>query len=212
MLNILSTILNWSEDDREKAGLQKSLYGSLGLGSPGGRRKMPRIDSNSSTTSSGSGGGTGVDTSESFSNMWVEFLMKEASQGTSSSSIGSGSGHGSRVKSTGTRRPSTAGGVSDSGLSTPGLGLGGMGGLLSPRSPRSEFGPTPLSAGLGGSANAVSGGSGGGGGGYGKRVASLGSLTSGSVIDLSPPPLPTNRGKEKDAKEKEKEKSERRLL
>lgn len=123
---------------------------------------MPRLDSNSSIASSSAGGS---DPSESFSNMWVEFLMKESSQGQ-------GKGPGS------SRRPSTSG-QSDSGAT--GLGLG----LLSPTRSDGSSGSA-----VGGGVNGV----------YGKRVASLGSL---SAVDLSKPP-----GGESGSKEK----PERRLL
>jgi hypothetical protein len=72
MLNILSTILGWTDDERERAGLQRNMYGTL---SSPTRKGMSRVDSSSSATSGS------VDPSESFSNMWVEFLMKEAAQG-----------------------------------------------------------------------------------------------------------------------------------
>jgi GRAB domain len=160
MLSILSTILGWSEEERERAGLQRNLYGNLSVSSPT-RKKMPRIDSSSSTTSTG-----GNEQAETFSNMWVEFLMKEAAQGQGSR------GSGLKVP----RRPSI------SGQSDSGTGVGGLS-LLSPRSDISL------------SSNSV----------YGKRVASLDSL---STLELLKPP-----GRKSGQGQGQEEKStERRLL
>ncbi|GAA5906113.1 hypothetical protein JCM6882_003563 [Rhodosporidiobolus microsporus] len=77
MLQLIASILNWTDDQREKVGLQRA-SGSL---------------SSSSVISSGRGGagkgharsgkGKAVDEgveNESFSNLWIEFLLKEASQ------------------------------------------------------------------------------------------------------------------------------------
>ncbi|GAA5825702.1 hypothetical protein JCM11251_000342 [Rhodosporidiobolus azoricus] len=80
MLQLIASILNWTDDQREQVGLQRA-SGSL---------------SSSSVISSGRGGsgkgharsgkGKAVDEgveNESFSNLWIEFLLKEASQDSS---------------------------------------------------------------------------------------------------------------------------------
>ncbi|KAF8680321.1 GRIP domain-containing protein [Rhizoctonia solani] len=79
MLAVLSNILGWGEVEREKAGLQRS--GGSGAITPIGTGIMPR------KASSASAGGKaleldGSDETDSFSKMWVEFLLKEANQGS----------------------------------------------------------------------------------------------------------------------------------
>ncbi|BEJ18027.1 hypothetical protein CspHIS471_0703040 [Cutaneotrichosporon sp. HIS471] len=61
MLSLLSTILSWDDEEREKAGLQRAPKGKARRASV----KEPEDDA----------------MSESFSNLFVEFLLKEASQG-----------------------------------------------------------------------------------------------------------------------------------
>ncbi|EJF60500.1 hypothetical protein DICSQDRAFT_155665 [Dichomitus squalens LYAD-421 SS1] len=80
MLSLLSTILQWTEDEREKAGLQRSgaLQPSLG-GSLWGR-------SGTSSPSAKPAELQKTDETESFSRLWVEFLLTEASAGEGSSS------------------------------------------------------------------------------------------------------------------------------
>ncbi|WVQ97025.1 hypothetical protein IAU59_004135 [Kwoniella sp. CBS 9459] len=82
MLSLLSTILSWDENEREKAGLQRK--GGTTLVGSGGDKNDKR-----STGAAGGAGGKGKERSaeeeaamnESFSNLFVEFLLKEASQG-----------------------------------------------------------------------------------------------------------------------------------
>ncbi|KAF9450621.1 hypothetical protein P691DRAFT_455038 [Macrolepiota fuliginosa MF-IS2] len=73
MLTLLGSILNWGEEEREKAGLQ---------------RAASHINHHSEAKSGFWGGGSGkspkldkTDETESFSRLWVEFLLKEASSG-----------------------------------------------------------------------------------------------------------------------------------
>ncbi|KAF9530184.1 hypothetical protein CPB83DRAFT_851128 [Crepidotus variabilis] len=74
MLSLLSSILSWTDQDREKAGLQRTgpheltspsgFWGrSVSTGSPG----KPEIEK--------------TDETESFSRLWVEFLLTEANSG-----------------------------------------------------------------------------------------------------------------------------------
>ncbi|CAE6405808.1 unnamed protein product [Rhizoctonia solani] len=79
MLAILANILGWGEVEREKAGLQRS--GGSGAITPIGTGIIAR------KMSSASAGGKhleldGSDETDSFSKMWVEFLLKEANQGS----------------------------------------------------------------------------------------------------------------------------------
>ncbi|CAE6447370.1 unnamed protein product [Rhizoctonia solani] len=79
MLTILANVLAWGEVEREKAGLQRG--GASGAVTPIGTGIMPR------KASSASVGGKaleldGTDETDSFSRMWVEFLLKEANQGS----------------------------------------------------------------------------------------------------------------------------------
>ncbi|KIK80609.1 hypothetical protein PAXRUDRAFT_833431 [Paxillus rubicundulus Ve08.2h10] len=95
MLSLIGTILGWGEAEREKAGLIKGLGAATGAGTSG-----------SASTSSGGGGffwgrGNGAaspsksknlelektDETESFSRLWVEFLLTEANQGESQSHL-----------------------------------------------------------------------------------------------------------------------------
>ncbi|KZT32769.1 hypothetical protein SISSUDRAFT_1072462 [Sistotremastrum suecicum HHB10207 ss-3] len=75
MLNILATVLSWEDAERERAGLQRlSSSTDIGHGRPLGVRRA-----SSSQPSEGS------EHTESFSQMWVEYLLKEAGQGASTS-------------------------------------------------------------------------------------------------------------------------------
>ncbi|KAF9508658.1 hypothetical protein BS47DRAFT_1302585 [Hydnum rufescens UP504] len=69
MLSIFSSILSWDDSERERAGLQRAGTGTNAPPSLGGRRvssgsKIPDLDK--------------ADEPESFSKMWVEFLLKES--------------------------------------------------------------------------------------------------------------------------------------
>ncbi|ORY24667.1 hypothetical protein BCR39DRAFT_566528 [Naematelia encephala] len=79
MLSLLSTILSWDDAEREKAGLQR-MGGSSASGtkSPGG--KNARRESSKGKERSAE---EEAAMNESFSNLFVEFLLKEASQGQS---------------------------------------------------------------------------------------------------------------------------------
>ncbi|KAH7098876.1 hypothetical protein BKA62DRAFT_750759 [Auriculariales sp. MPI-PUGE-AT-0066] len=66
MLALLASILSWSDSDREKAGLQRQ-----GASSAIPLRAATKVAEPAAS----------VDETESFSRMWVEFLLKEAAQG-----------------------------------------------------------------------------------------------------------------------------------
>lgn len=109
MLSILSTILSWDDIEREKAGLQRS----------GGKVPAPKVKRRVS-------GQVGTERTaeeeaamnESFSNLFVEFLLKEASQGQPSRPVNSDGlgGVGSPVRSP---PPNSSYSPSASGASTP---------------------------------------------------------------------------------------------
>ncbi|KAG8711411.1 hypothetical protein FRC09_020627 [Ceratobasidium sp. 395] len=79
MLGVLANVLGWGDNEREKAGLQRAGTGSGStLGVPGigiGARR-------SSTSGTKDVELDRSDETESFSKMWVEFLLKEANQGS----------------------------------------------------------------------------------------------------------------------------------
>ncbi|KIJ36802.1 hypothetical protein M422DRAFT_178917, partial [Sphaerobolus stellatus SS14] len=70
MLSLLASILSWTDAEREKAGLQRTAGSSL-LSRVTGRTHSTELER--------------TDETESFSNMWVEFLLKEANQGSQGS-------------------------------------------------------------------------------------------------------------------------------
>ncbi|KAK8865685.1 hypothetical protein IAR55_000830 [Kwoniella newhampshirensis] len=79
MLSLLSTILSWDDNEREKAGLQRqgATGGPAGKsGSDHGLRRGGGKDKERSAEEEAA-------MNESFSNLFVEFLLKEASQGQS---------------------------------------------------------------------------------------------------------------------------------
>ncbi|GAA5971497.1 hypothetical protein JCM3765_007008 [Sporobolomyces pararoseus] len=80
MLQLIASILSWTDDQREKVGLQRS---SGGLSAPGviasGSRGGGKGHARSGKTQAVD---DGVE-NESFSNLWIEFLLKESSQGAS---------------------------------------------------------------------------------------------------------------------------------
>ncbi|EJC97644.1 uncharacterized protein FOMMEDRAFT_130316 [Fomitiporia mediterranea MF3/22] len=123
MLGLLATILSWGDAEREKAGLQRAgLAGSSALQRP----------SSSAAGSSKGKGSAELDTSdetESFSQRWVEFLLKESSGGAfgpeATSSISQGSLHSSSTSVTPSRsNPSLPSlpGSPRSGATSPGAG------------------------------------------------------------------------------------------
>ncbi|KAF8591360.1 hypothetical protein K439DRAFT_1644318 [Ramaria rubella] len=84
MLSLLASVLSWTDDEREKAGLQRSAnVASSLLGRGSGRGKAPELEK--------------TDETESFSKMWVEFLLKEAGQGNSPTTISSPTGRKSSI-------------------------------------------------------------------------------------------------------------------
>ncbi|KAI0783763.1 hypothetical protein C8Q75DRAFT_419351 [Abortiporus biennis] len=77
MLSLLATILQWSDDEREKAGLQRTSI------SPS-QSKTPSIWTRALSPSSSRSSAPEVektDETESFSRLWVEFLLTEAASG-----------------------------------------------------------------------------------------------------------------------------------
>ncbi|TFK22469.1 hypothetical protein FA15DRAFT_644153 [Coprinopsis marcescibilis] len=87
MLNLLSSILSWSDQERERAGLQRSSNASIpgfgGATSPpvSGRFWGRSLSSASHSPSSKSMELEKSDETESFSRLWVEFLLTEANSG-----------------------------------------------------------------------------------------------------------------------------------
>ncbi|WVW80348.1 hypothetical protein I302_102328 [Kwoniella bestiolae CBS 10118] len=80
MLSLLSTILSWDDNEREKAGLQRKGGTNLaveGKGRKAGGKEKERTAEEEAAMN------------ESFSNLFVEFLLKEASQGQSRPSVSS---------------------------------------------------------------------------------------------------------------------------
>jgi len=71
MLTLLSSILQWTDDEREKAGLQRS-------GSPAAKSSMLSPTSKIKALELEK-----TDETESFSRLWVEFLLTEAAAGES---------------------------------------------------------------------------------------------------------------------------------
>ncbi|KAI0718772.1 hypothetical protein C8T65DRAFT_638047 [Cerioporus squamosus] len=109
MLQLMATILSWSDDEREKAGLQRS--GSATLPSSGslfwGRSATSSPASKPAELQK-------TDETESFSRLWVEFLLTEAGSGEGSPPPRSPSRQNGSLPSTPTQ-PSTR--LSPSGLS-----------------------------------------------------------------------------------------------
>ncbi|WWC68443.1 uncharacterized protein I206_102371 [Kwoniella pini CBS 10737] len=80
MLSLLSTILSWDDNEREKAGLQRKGGTSLNVESKGRRGSGKEKERTAEEEAA---------MNESFSNLFVEFLLKEASQGQTRSSVSS---------------------------------------------------------------------------------------------------------------------------
>ncbi|KZT54617.1 hypothetical protein CALCODRAFT_499551 [Calocera cornea HHB12733] len=78
MLTLLASVLGWNDDERARAGLQRATPTPT---SSSGRRVPSSSRGSVSGASSERGGSTpATDETESFSKMWVEFLLKESSQ------------------------------------------------------------------------------------------------------------------------------------
>ncbi|WWC60507.1 uncharacterized protein I303_103080 [Kwoniella dejecticola CBS 10117] len=80
MLSLLSTILSWDDNEREKAGLQRKGGTNLNVESKGRRASGKEKERTAEEEAA---------MNESFSNLFVEFLLKEASQGQTRSSVSS---------------------------------------------------------------------------------------------------------------------------
>ncbi|KAG8948739.1 hypothetical protein FRC04_009350 [Tulasnella sp. 424] len=76
MLSLLASILSWSDAERETAGLQKQSAASKQQ-APLGRKNSGAVGGRPSPLEIPK-----TEESESFSKLWVEFLLKEATQGT----------------------------------------------------------------------------------------------------------------------------------
>ncbi|KAF4564578.1 hypothetical protein EYR40_010744 [Pleurotus pulmonarius] len=72
MLGLLATVLSWSDAEREKAGLQRTNTPVSGSGILWGRSPTPAPKAELEKS----------DETESFSRLWVEFLLTESSAGT----------------------------------------------------------------------------------------------------------------------------------
>ncbi|KAJ3857975.1 hypothetical protein EV368DRAFT_70603 [Lentinula lateritia] len=113
MLSLLSSILSWSDIEREKAGLQRSHQSSVISPSSSFWRRT--------STSDGSGKSAELqktDETESFSRLWVEFLLTEAAAGESHSAVTSPS----RVNTSLPGSPTLNGFPSSTTLSPPSHG------------------------------------------------------------------------------------------
>lgn len=77
MLQLISSILSWSDDQREQVGLQRSsgIMGAPGLISSGARGGAK----GHSRSGKGKAVDDGLGENEGFGQLWVEFLLKEAS-------------------------------------------------------------------------------------------------------------------------------------
>ncbi|KAG8216811.1 hypothetical protein J3R82DRAFT_7064 [Butyriboletus roseoflavus] len=96
MLALLGTILGWGDTERERAGLIKNLgtvpsAGATGHGASGGSGLFwgRGINGAASPSKSKNMELEKTDETESFSRLWVEFLLTEANQGESQSQPGS---------------------------------------------------------------------------------------------------------------------------
>ncbi|KAJ3892967.1 hypothetical protein GG344DRAFT_64151 [Lentinula edodes] len=113
MLSLLSSILSWSDIEREKAGLQRSHQPSVISPSSSFWRRT--------STSDGPGKSADLqktDETESFSRLWVEFLLTEAAAGESHSAATSPS----RVNTSLPGSPTLNGFPSSTTLSPPSHG------------------------------------------------------------------------------------------
>ncbi|KIM21828.1 hypothetical protein M408DRAFT_333211 [Serendipita vermifera MAFF 305830] len=167
MLNLLGSILGWGDEEKEKAGLQR------------GGSSSPLTPSGSSTPKVKGKSGDDDKNDESFSNMWVEFLLKEASQGTStptsSTLFPSGSQYSPSVVSPSNYAPSS--------YTKSNYAASSVGGAPSPTSTVSSLPPLPpLPGGSGSFSN---------GGGHPANSRSIsGAFRLPSLSRTKPPPAP----------------------
>ncbi|CAO1629266.1 unnamed protein product [Parajaminaea phylloscopi] len=92
MLNLLSTILQWSDEEKGTAGIQRS-----GSGADQSRRYLGIGASSPRSAPAGRSGQLGQE--ESFSNLFVEFLLSEAGQAQAGESPGTTSPTKAAIKS-----------------------------------------------------------------------------------------------------------------
>ena len=77
MLQLLASVLSWSDDDREKAGLQKA-SSSSSTSSPKRSTSPTSMRRGHSRTKTAKKEDDLLAENESFSNLWVEYLLKES--------------------------------------------------------------------------------------------------------------------------------------
>ncbi|CDO76463.1 hypothetical protein BN946_scf184600.g12 [Trametes cinnabarina] len=106
MLSLLATILQWNDDEREKAGLQRSSSSTLQSSSTS---SLPSLFGRSSASSPRGKPAEldKTDETESFSRLWVEFLLTEAAAGEGSSPPPPKSPRSPHVRSTNGSVPSS---------------------------------------------------------------------------------------------------------
>ncbi|KAF8627337.1 hypothetical protein AX15_004410 [Amanita polypyramis BW_CC] len=83
MLSLLASILSWSDQEREKAGLQRAHPANSNSSF------WNRSSSSSASSPAGTADLEKTDETESFSRLWVEFLLTEAAAGESPSTTAS---------------------------------------------------------------------------------------------------------------------------
>ncbi|KDE07565.1 hypothetical protein MVLG_02234 [Microbotryum lychnidis-dioicae p1A1 Lamole] len=87
MLQLLSSILSWSDDQREQVGLQRSVAaGSSGRTGRGHARSLGAGTGKGKAAATTQEEEDGLGENESFSNLFIEFLLKEANQAAPSTS------------------------------------------------------------------------------------------------------------------------------
>lgn len=85
MLSLLSSILGWTDDQREQVGLQKSTNSGTGHKSANTTPTAPRVQTHRRGHTRSAAHGKGLDDmlgeNETFSSLWIEFLLREANPG-----------------------------------------------------------------------------------------------------------------------------------
>ena len=106
MLSLLSTILSWDDNEREKAGLQRSGATGKAGSKPASEKGKARGKNERSAEEEAAMNEASHPTCrvphadpKSFSNLFVEFLLKEASQGQGRGSVSSPSDPSSPMRS-----------------------------------------------------------------------------------------------------------------
>ncbi|KAL8293284.1 hypothetical protein RQP46_000978 [Phenoliferia psychrophenolica] len=125
MLQLISSILSWSDDQREQVGLQRSsgLLSAPGVIGGGGSRP----GKGHARSGKGKGVDDGLGESENFGQLWVEFLLKESNAAAASKQSASSSS--STTPSSTSTTPTLRASSSSSAPSSPNSASGS----LSPR-------------------------------------------------------------------------------